>query len=460
MNKKRFLFFISLIIVVLIPVLYFILKQSDIDTSLHEVVTLDEVQQFYYRAVPGLRQAEEAGLIREVNKQIALPGQDAVLFIDKIWYNKKNVIIFYHVSGVKEIVYLGGEFYLPTNEPNEKRAFYGSKSIGSNEEKGMLYNESFYSCLKLPPLHDSSGQLITEIETLTFAPFVNYFNIEKDNQLETIPLKSIDITLEYNQDEEKTTKIPTDSQITFDERQVHFYQFDISPSVNRLYFQYLNSGRDKVIRVKGSYTSDKGESQTFDVFPNAITDYPYHYTMELPPFHLMPESVHIYIDSLVCVGNDNVSFKLDTKQFGNKNRSHETEIGKNRIRGTDIYIKSITLNNSFVDIYISFVNEDETDKPFVRIYPALPVWAHESLTYKNEANYLLLYNYDYELFNTDKYAYGADILSEQEMCLSLDREFWDEANTIYLQINNLTYFYQINKSTQVKLNYEKSYDSE
>ena len=120
MNKKRFLLFLlTILIIVLVPVLYFFLRQPKLETTLLNAVSREEVNQFYYRAVPGLKLAEEDGLIRDVNKQLELPGQDGTLVIDRIWYNAKQVTIFYHVEGVPE-VYLGGEFYLPSDEPVEK----------------------------------------------------------------------------------------------------------------------------------------------------------------------------------------------------------------------------------------------------------------------------------------------------------------------------------------------------
>ena len=462
MNKKRFLLFlITFILIISIPVLYFILKQPKFETVLHTASNLEEVEQFYYRAVPGLKQAEEAGLVRDINKQLAIPGQETTLIIDKIWYNRTGAIIFYHVQGANEAVYLGGEFYLPTDEPAEKRPYHGDKSIGSADEKGIIYDGSFYSCLKLSPLYDSSGQPVSEIETLTFTPFINQFNTENNNQLESILLKSFDVALNYNQEDEAVTKFPVDSQIGIEDKHLRIYQVDVSPSVNRIYFQYLNSGRDKVYRIKGSYTTDKGEFQTFDVFPTVITDYPYHYIIEVPPFHIVPDTVHVEIESLICVGSDSISFKLETDQFGNRNRSYETEIGKNRIRGTDIYIRNVTLKDNFVEIYITFMPDNGTEtRPLSRVYPLSPVWVCENSLLKDKANYLTVYNSDYQMFNIDNLFYGSDILPEDGICLRLDRKFWNESNTIYLHINNLTYSYEINKSTPVTLEEEQDSGSE
>src|SRR5690554_3372747 len=118
MNKKRFpLFLLIILLIVAIPIIYFVFRQPKSETTLLTASSREEVNQFYYRAIPGLKMAEEVDLIREINYQLELPGQNATLVIDRIWYNTKQVTIFYHVEGISEAVYLGGEFYLPSNEP-------------------------------------------------------------------------------------------------------------------------------------------------------------------------------------------------------------------------------------------------------------------------------------------------------------------------------------------------------
>ena len=58
MNKKRFLIFLlTLILIILIPTLYFLLRRPQ---AILICSDKEEVNQFYYRAVPGLRMAEEA----------------------------------------------------------------------------------------------------------------------------------------------------------------------------------------------------------------------------------------------------------------------------------------------------------------------------------------------------------------------------------------------------------------
>ena len=415
-------------------------------------VSREEVNQFYYRAVPGLKLAEEDGLIRDVNKQLELPGQDGTLVIDRIWYNAKQVTIFYHVEGVPE-VYLEGNFICHLMNLL-KNLFMVVNLLVETQKRGSYIMKVFMNLPKAAPLQDKSGQVISEIEILTYTPYINIPSQEEGNQIKSIPLKSLDIPMNYQQEEEKTTKIPIDGQIDAGDKYLHFYQIDISPSTVRVYFQYLNSGRDKVFRVRGSYSTDKGETQSFDVFPQAITDYPYHYTLEVPPFHMIPENLQFQIDNIYCIGNDSISFEIDTSQFSHRNRSHETEIGKNRIRGTEIFAHNITLNNDFAEIYIAFEHDNSTDILSSRLYPMLPNWVQDNLSLSKLPNRLSVFDADSQPYNLDKWNYGTDATHGEEICISLDREFWNEAEYIEIELENLTYLYQINKSALLMLDYE------
>lgn len=462
MNKKKrlLLFLFILFCIILIPVLFFLLRQTKHEAAFFTASNQEEVNQFYYRAVPGLQMAEAADLIRDVNKQIEWPGQDATLSIDRIWYNMKQATIFYHVEGVAEAVYLGGEFYLPSNEPIDIQSYHGSKSIGRDTEKGILYQNSFYSCLKLPPLYNASGQILTEIETLNYTPCINFPKQGEQDQMESIHLKSFEIALNYQQQEETITKLLVDSQIDREDRLLRFYQVDFSPSVLQVYFQYLNSGRDQVYRVKGSYTTDKGETHTFDAFPKAITDYPYHYIMEIPPFHLQPDTMQLQIDSISCTGNDSMSFHLNTKQFSSRDRSNKVEIGRNRIKETEVLIRNITLNEQYAEILIAFLSSMDTSESisYLELSPSLPIWSQKGKFIRDAANYLTILDNDFQLYNPDEWSYGADILPGEGLRIRLDRKFWDASDSIYIELSNLSYDYHINKEALLTLPQEEPED--
>lgn len=459
MNKRRFFLFLSVIFcLVLIPVLYLLLRQPASETSLLTASGRDEVNQFYYRAVPGLKRAEEENLVRDINKRLEWPGRNAAVYIDRIWYNVKSVTIFYHVEGISETAFLGGDLYLPSEEPHEVQPFHGTHSIGRASEKGILYQDSFYSCLKLPPLRALSNQVLSEIEKISFTPYINLLR-KKDGGMESTRLKSFEILLNYNTDEEEIIKIPLDSQIDIDGRQLHFYQIDLSPSALQLYFQYLKSERDMVYRVKGSYSTAKGEVHTFDSMTKAITKYPYHYIIEIPPFHIRPDTLQVHIDSISCISNESVEFLIDTSQFGGKNRSYAVELGKKRIKNTDVLISNINLNRQAAEIFVSFVSDaNEASAPIMGLEPVLPKWEHKGSDGEEPSCRLAVLDSDLQPYNLDIWNYGLDLLPGEGIRIRLDRRFWDDSSVARVQLKNLAYIYYVNKEVSLPLLFETSSD--
>ncbi|HHY81133.1 MAG TPA: hypothetical protein GX505_00405 [Clostridiales bacterium] len=460
MNKrKKFLvFLIAVFLLLAIPCLLLILKKPIPAASILKASSEDDVYQFYYRSVPGLKMAEDTGMVKDLNKRLEWPGRDSVVIIDRIWYSTKSVYLFYHVENMTEAAYLGGEIYLPSSEPARKQSFHGLDSIGRASEKGILFNDSYYSCLKLPPLRDNSGNIISGIETLAYAPFINVPDRKDKDSFTAVRLKAFDIGLNYLANEEPVTKIPVQAMIDINDKQLSFYQVNISPSVLQIYFQYLNSGKDRVYRVKGTYTTDKGETYEFDAYPRAITDYPYHYSMDVPPLHIIPSSLQIQIDSIYCTGSDSISFDINTRQYDGKSKSYKVEIGKDQVKGTDILVEEILLNKQSAEIFIAAKPAAGKPAPYTRIDLSNPQWYREELDIKEEANILTIKNADYQLYNPDKLAYGIKVKPEKGIYIDLERDFWDSTGIIRIEIDNLRYVYEIGMKAVITLDNQPDSD--
>lgn len=458
MNKKRFLVFLVIIIciITLVTIFFAMINREDTKVSLLTANGEEEVNLYYYRAVPGLKMAEEMGLVHPVNKRIDLSGHNAKLNIDRIWYNNQNIVIFYHIEDLTQVIYLGGDVYLPSNEPIKKTNFWGSHTIGGINEKGIIYGQDFYSCLTLPLLNDKSGKPLSELDVLTFKPILTIPSIDKSNKKESIQLKAFEIDLKYRSDEETVVKIPIQDQIEIDDKRISFYQVDITPSICRIYFQYLNSSKDKVYRVKGKYTTDKGEINSFDVYPTVITDYPYHYYIEVPPFHESPDDIQLLIESLSCIGGDNVSFEIDTNLYTKKKAVYDVEIGYNSIKNTDLGINKILLDQFNAQVSIDYTISNQLTKPYTRLELKSPLWqpdGDKQSTQSKNGNLLTVNDGDFKYYDLDKWAYGVATQPGEGINISLSREFWDGAGNITIHLSNLTYIYEIDREIKIKLKY-------
>jgi hypothetical protein len=454
MNKKRFLVFSSLVLCIaaVIAIFLIFINKPEPAVSFLTAGNESEVGQFYYRAVPGLKMAESAGLVRSVDSRMQLSGRDAALNIDRIWYSNKNVVLFYHVEGISREAYLGGDIYLPSSEPVEKVSFHGPASIGGPDEKGILFRDSFYSCLKLPLLRDNAGKSLAEIEELAYTPFLTIPGQTENTSSETIQLKSFRIPLNYRSEDETVVKIPTDSQLDLDPERIHFYQVDMSPSAVRIYFQFLNSGRDRVNRIEGSYSTDKGESYDFDAYTTVITDFPYHYSIEVPPFDIPPESLQLKLDSVHLTGGEHIAFDLDTAAYTGKNHVYDTAIGKDRIKGTDISIRQIALDPHAAEVFIAYGQEEEPAKPYKKLELLAPAWfsGMEDPAVKS-ANLLIVKNEDFQPYDLDHWAYGAECRPGEGLRIQMSRDFWNASDQIHMEMKNLSYVYKIERDITIKL---------
>jgi len=458
MNKRFIIFLISLLLLLAIPITVLILKKPGPAVPVNNASNLDEVSQFYYRAVPGLKMAEAAGMVRDVNKRLEWPGRSFTVAVDRIWYNPKSVYLFYHVEGMTNAAYLGGELYLPSSEPSLKQPFHGTNSIGRPNEKGIVYNNSYYSCLKLSPLYDTTGEVIKDIDILTYTPFINIPGSDDKDLPESVQLKSFEINLSFHSDDEPVTKVPAGSLLEFDDRQLNFYQVNISPSALSIYFQYLNSGKDKVYRVKGAYTTDKGETYDFDAYADTITEYPYHYSIDLPPLHITPDNLQIYIDSIYCTGTDSVSYEIDTAKYNGKSKTYSVEIGRNQIKSSDLLIEEISLDKQSAEVFIAVKSPEDTSVPYMKIDLSNPGWYRDEACTKNKANALTVTNDDFMPFNLDEQVHGIKSVPDKGVYISFQRDYWNSSKRIRIKLKNLNYIYKIGQKTSLELDIQENQD--
>jgi hypothetical protein len=112
------------------------------------------------------------------------------------------------------------------------------------------------------------------------------------------------------------------------------------------------------------------------------------------------------------------------------------------------------LDNQFVEIHIAFQPDKDAKLPYTRLYPLPPQWAQEQRPRKNLANHLVVLDGDFQIFNLAEWNYGADVRPGEGISVRLDRQFWNEADSIHIRLENLTYLYQISKAAPLLLQYQ------
>jgi len=462
MKTKRFLMLLAAgITLISVSIALFLHKPRVETVNVLYAEEADEIDLFYYRSVPGLKQAEDLGLVKPVNRAFDLSGSKGRLIIDRIWYSNKGISIFYHVENLDTLCYLGGDLYLPGNEPDVKTINWGEDSIGTRNEKGIIYNGEFYSCLRLPHVTAAGGRPADNIGNILFKPYLSVYpsrSAESADDPQVFSLKAFSIPLDYNSEDEPVTKTALDSWIQLDGRRLAFYQADLAPSVVRIYCQFLNSGRERITSIKGNYKTDKGEMHSFEAVPSLLTTYPYHYFFEVPPFHTIPGEVTLYIESLRIQGRDRLEMTVEPVSYGDRPKKHIIEQTKDTLHNTAVVLKSIDTGPEMVSISIEFIAGKPDRETFTLLdvgFPApegsfLPEYLTGELPQKPSNTLSIINN---ELRSYDFAGMPLEIASipGESLKIGISRQYWDKSKSIRIALEDLSYLYIINKEASLVL---------
>lgn len=460
MNKKRFLIFLSVVLLLSIALIFLLRGPAQPAFTILKAQGEEDVRLFYYRAVPGLKQAEEMDLLVALNQTFALPGTKAKLVIDRIWYHPQGVVLFYHVEDMDTPAYLGGDLYLADKEPDKKTVFWGPKSIGRSNEEGILYRDGFYSCVTLSPLKDTRERVLAEVEHLMYKPFLTILDSTENKKAEQkiVSLKAFEIELNYAANQEPIQKISLSSQLEFDSKRMVFYQTNLSPSAFKVYFQFLNSGRDRIVRMQGQYKTNKGENHTFDIEPALMTGYPYHYVILLPPFHVVPDSITLSVDTMDLIGSDKISFEIDTKAYGGNKKDHTINRSLETLRNTFISLEKINLDRETAEIHLGLSYSGLPLEPHTRLnilHPfasgSYPFYVLPGQDAVEPANILTIRNQNFVYYDFKALPFGYALNPGAFLRLQIDRGYYNDSDTLHVELKNLSYRYEVHRSIDLKL---------
>jgi len=452
MNKKRFFIFFTIVILAISMVTVLIVRNRH---TVEPMVAIEEsvegVRFFYYRSIPGLKRAEEASLVVPIHKIYKIPEKPYELKIDRIWYSEKNIYVLYHVENIDKIAYLGGYFYLEDEKPDELPKFDPKESIGRPSEKGVFFNNGFYSCTIFPTLDD----IDEDANNIYFEPFL---------QIEGTEYSFEPIILQREQwiKEEPEESFKLDASVQINDSILQFHELKAGISSNKIYFSYTSPNSEVIYGLQGSIQTDKGEQLEIYTMPHSIFENPEHYYIEVPPFDSIPNSLKFHLESMDVIGTDNIVGEIDTnliKKAKNSKTLHQ-ELGQ--IKNTTIEIERLIFNDDFVSIEITYNNATELEPPYSRLKIELPILEHQKLAllstqniYNPLPNVVSVKNNYYKSpgMGTSGNGLGTWVTrpDENKIFISIPKSFWDESDRIYIEINNLTYQNVLDESIQMDL---------
>jgi hypothetical protein len=98
------IFLLAFMVITVIGIMQLLDSEQKIEKveELTFVDTIEEVKEWQNERTPGLKRAEELGLINHYDVEIPIADTGHSLFIEKIWYSPKAVTIFYSIDLGKE----------------------------------------------------------------------------------------------------------------------------------------------------------------------------------------------------------------------------------------------------------------------------------------------------------------------------------------------------------------------
>lgn len=454
--KKRYSLHILLIFAIIVAISAFGCspKEKGEPTSGATDQKPEDIRDYYYRSIPGLKRAEELDLVKPIHKTFTTPDIDATLKIDRIWLNAKNAYIFYHVENTEDIAYMGGFF--SGDEHGEEFELHPRELIGTPEEKGVFSDMGFYSFLKIPSIDPSKDTFKDSTEDssqpLLFHPSL-YIGDQK------FTFKAIDMGIVDIQEPMETFEL--ESSVEIGENALKLYRLDAGMSFNRFYFTYTPINAEIIYGLKGHILTDKDESFIINTAAISMDNGEEGYYIETPPFNELPNSMVIQLESLGVIGQDSIQGIIDTQAIKPKKGVQNLGFPLGKAMETNFILKDLHFRDGEVELGLLLNSTKGEDEGLLLEVGNLFYKDQETLLNNSNQgqviipNVLSIENNFGEIPGTENNTYPKFHQEKDNsfQCI-LPIGFWDDSYEILISIDNLTYQKVLNQSLEIDLNQE------
>ncbi len=418
------------------------------------IQTTDDIRNYYHSSIPGLKRAEESGLVKPIHKAFSIPDRHSTLKIDRLWFSRQGVYIFYHVENMDKIAYLGGFFSGYSGYEDKKNFDQNPRDfVGTPKEKGVISNNSFYSFVKLPSMEINhiNNENGDAIEHLLFNPILFIEDSEYS-------FKAIDIDMNAATLEEPIETFELDGQIDVDGCTINLYRLEAGVSFNRIYFTYIPKDREIIYDLEAYLFADTGESFSFESNTTIINSEKNEYYIETRPFDRMPSSFRIQFQSISFAGKDSIHGLIDTGEVKEKRGTQNLNIPLDRVMETDFILETLGFTDKGVEL--AFIYKGSEDEDIGLLLEAGYTFHHGQKTLLSHTNgdqliipnvVLIHNNFGHSLGMGD---YPPPKIIQDEInsiyCI-IPSDFWVNSERIYISIYNLTYKIKLSQSIEIEI---------
>ncbi|MDP4553515.1 hypothetical protein Q9251_21935 [Alkalihalobacillus macyae] len=396
--KWMILFFVSIGVYVAI---HYSTNERELD-DLIAAKSKEEVMSYFEKTTPALKQVKHSQAYRKVDLKV-----DSVT-IDRIWYSRYNVTVFYHVDISKS------DFIVTRNVNQVTKIEMLQLHLNSGEkvdlkadeaEEGILYEDDYYMkavfqtvpnrATKLPS-RDVSGEIVS-VTT---------------NEV----TKEVRIPFSYEYEQEKKIFHSINKSKGFEEAKITLHEWIKSPSDGRLVFS-IDSPFEELIDFDSSIISDQGRVPP-QLVEKTIEN---KYNASFPYSDAIPKQVQL--ENVVFAVDQEITFDVDPYQY---------EIFKQIKQQTYTQRKGETIASIYgADVVVDYLLYDENGVTFTIDFREV-----------NESN--LTFNWDYinQLKvtaineNGDTRQINAKRDKEGKVTLFIDRGFFERSDQLSVKMNN------------------------
>lgn len=418
---------------------------------------ISEVKYFYYHAVPGLKRAQDMGLVSLVNKSLPIGDTSGKLNIDMVWYNGNNVFIFYNIEGFNKYGILGGDIVTQDGSVGQKTTqFRGCLSPPGQKTRGVIYDDKFYSAIAVPLPIDEQGEDLQQLSEVAFRP---YLTLKEYNQPFAIDdedvgysFEPVRLQVDYDKEKYQTEVVKVEEEIHLEEGIFKVYQMEFGLTENRLYF--LSNTEDIIYGIKAMVSTDRNETREIDANTFIVSEYPYHYYVSFPAFNELPGNVNISIEEIKLVSSEEVDFTIDTFDLDKHQEKSVDELIAT-VKNTNVYLDRIIKDGRGLGIYMRYEMDGRFEKPYSRLQAEIPMsmdqWEYQAGIQGTALPCPNLFKVVNDTGVAGKTGDFSDRGANKEgIYMFISQEYVDSSHHIKVSIENMSYCVEVDQNIKLE----------
>ncbi|WP_181348937.1 hypothetical protein [Thalassobacillus sp. CUG 92003] len=435
----------------------------DLPPSWTSVDQKEEIDQFFYDRVKGLKRAKQNGMVISPNQAFEVKDEDATFFVHDMWYTPRGVHYIYSVDlaifdeerSLRNLPPLVANINIKDDGDEIKTQDLYAHNMYSPREgrivyQGRMYNITTSSPIRKPseqfspdsnPMDQFYRQMDKELETtfsLRLEGTSHNLTNEGDTTTESAPLHYT-----YSPEKDKVHTVDVNQTIEDDDVKIKLKSIDIGTVENKISFELAKGSDSLNAHMDTMIKSDKGEERRVNML-NKDDKQTNVYYANFEPFNEMPRQLEIQLKTVAVISDESLSFELAADDI--KEQSEEEMVYENQTselltswHNTDVNLQFLRYEEyGNLDVQLEFRKKGNPEKWLVGTTgtangpdPSNPLYV-EAVNEKKETFQSLNYNGYSEGFN---FNFGHEVVKNSE--------------NITFKINNLMFRHKVNETVTV-----------